>query len=154
MYNLEVQRPLALPNHELWGRSTLSMAAMILEDKQEVDLAQVPVLCEYPNFFLEDPPELQLDKEMDFCINLVTGTMPISKQPYHMAKTKLAELKVQMEDLLKKGFIRSYMSSQRASVLSIKKKDGTMRLCIDYRKLNQVTIKNKYLLLRIDDMFD
>ena len=71
-----------------------------------------------------------------------------------MAPTKLKELKTQLQDLVDKGFIRPSVSPWGASVLFVKNKDGTMRLCIDYRQLNMVTIKNKYSLPRIDDLFD
>src|SRR5262249_4756013 len=74
--------------------------------------------------------------------------------PYRMAPTKLKELKVQLKDLLDKGFIRPSSSPWGAPVLFVKKKDGSLRLCIDYRQLNKVTIKNKYTLPRIDDLFD
>jgi len=71
-----------------------------------------------------------------------------------MAPTKLKELKIQLDELLQKGFIRTSVSSWGALVLFVKKKDGTLRLCIDYRELNKITIKNKYPLPRIDDLFD
>ena len=71
-----------------------------------------------------------------------------------MAPTELRELKVQLQDLLDKGFIRPSTSPWGAPVLFVKKKDDSLRLCIDYRQLNKVTIKKKYLLLRIDDLFD
>ena len=71
-----------------------------------------------------------------------------------MASAKLRELKEQLKDLLEKGFIRPSVSPWGAPVLFIRKKDGTLRMCIDYRQLNRVTVKNKYLLPRIDDLFD
>ena len=71
-----------------------------------------------------------------------------------MAPVELAELKVQLEELLSKGFIRANVSPWGAPVLFVKKKDGSLRLCIDYRELNKVTIKNRYPLPRIDDLFD
>ena len=80
--------------------------------------------------------------------------MPISQAPYRMAPAELKELKTQLQELVDKGFNRPSMSSWGAPVLFVKKKDDTMRLCIDYRKLNQVTVKNKYSLPRIDDLFD
>ena len=71
-----------------------------------------------------------------------------------MAPTDLKELKVQLNELLQKGFIRPSVSPWGAPVLFVKKKDGTLRLCIDYRELNKITIKNKYPMPRIDDLFD
>ena len=78
----------------------------------------------------------------------------MSKAPYRMSPSELKELKVQLQDLLDKGFIRPSVSPWGAPVLFVRKKDGTMRLCIDYRELNKVTIKNKYPLPRVDDLFD
>ncbi|GKV41417.1 hypothetical protein SLEP1_g48955 [Rubroshorea leprosula] len=89
-----------------------------------------------------------------FTIDLVPGTAPISQQPYRMAPAELIELKKQLQELLDKGFIRLSTSPWGAPVLFVKKKDGSLRLCIDYRRLNQVTVKNKYPLPRIDDLFD
>jgi len=82
------------------------------------------------------------------------GTAPISIAPYRMAPTELRELKIQLQELLDKGFIHPSVSPWGAPVLFVKKKDGTLRLCIDYRQLNKVTVKNKYPLPRIDDLFD
>ena len=91
---------------------------------------------------------------MEFTIDLVPGTTPISQAPYCMAPSELKELKVQLQELVDKGYIRPSVSPWGALVLFVKKKDGTMRLCIDYRQLNKVTIRNKYPLPRIDDLFD
>ncbi|CAL9114122.1 unnamed protein product, partial [Musa textilis] len=99
-------------------------------------------------------PGLPLDREGEFAIDLVPSTTPISKPPYRMAPLELEELKKQIQELLDKGFIRPSVSPWGAPVLLVKKKDGTLRLCIDYRQLNQVTIKNKYPIPRIDDLFD
>ena len=89
-----------------------------------------------------------------FVIDLVPGTSPIAKRPYRMSASELAELKKQLEELQRIGFIRPSSSPWGAPVLFVKKKDGSMRLCVDYRALNEVTIKNKYPLPRIDDLFD
>ena len=94
------------------------------------------------------------DRDIDFCIDLEPGTRPISIPPYRMAPAELRELKAQLQELLNKGFIRPSASPWGAPVLFVKKKDGSFRMCIDYRQLNKVTIKNKYPLPRIDDLFD
>ena len=91
---------------------------------------------------------------MDLSIEVVQGTTPISRAPYRMAPTELKELKTQLQELLDKGFIRPSVSPWGAPVLFVKKKDGTLRMCIDYRQINKVTVKNKYLLPRIEDLFD
>ena len=91
---------------------------------------------------------------MEFSIGLAPGTGPISIAPYRMSPLELRELKVQLEELISKRFIRPSASPWGAPVLLVKKKDGSMRLCIDYRQLNKVTVKNKYPLPRIDDFLD
>ena len=96
----------------------------------------------------------QPNTQMEFFIDLVPGTSPIAKRPYRMAAPELAELKKQLEELQQSGFIRPSSSPWGAPVLFVKKKDGSMRMCVDYRGLNEVTIQNKYPLPRIDDRFD
>ena len=93
------------------------------------------------------------DREIEFCIDVVPGTDPISMPPYRMVPVELKELNEQLKELLDKGFIRPSTSPWGAPVLFVKKKDGSLRLCIDYRQLNKVTTKNKYPLPRIDDLF-
>ncbi|XP_039690613.1 uncharacterized protein [Medicago truncatula] len=95
-----------------------------------------------------------LEREVEFSIELIPGTKPVSMAPYRMSASELAGLKKQLEDLLDKKFVRPSVSPWGVSVLLVKKKDGSMRLCIDYRKLNKVTIKNRYPPPRIDDLMD
>ena len=92
--------------------------------------------------------------EVEFTIELVSGTTPISKAPYQMALLELKELKTQLQEMLDRGFIRPSVSPWGALLLFVKKKDGTLSLCIDYRELNKVIVENKYPLPRIDHMFD
>ncbi|WVZ75123.1 LOW QUALITY PROTEIN: hypothetical protein U9M48_023210 [Paspalum notatum var. saurae] len=94
------------------------------------------------------------DRDIEFAIDLYPGTAPIAKRPYRMAPTELAELKEQLKELQQKGFIRPSSSPWGAPVFFVTKKDGSLRMCVDYRSLNAVTIKNKYPLPRIDDLFD
>jgi len=117
-------------------------------------LEEVPVVNEYPDVFLEELPRMPPDRDIEFVIDLVPGTAPIAKRPYRMAASELVELKKQLEELQRIGFIRPSSPPWGAPVLFVKKKDGSMRLCVDYRALNEVTIKNKYPLSRIDDLFD
>ncbi|GKV06281.1 hypothetical protein SLEP1_g18179 [Rubroshorea leprosula] len=117
-------------------------------------LEDIPVVCEFPDVFSEDLPGLPPNRQIEFAIDLVLGTGPISKTPYYMALAELKELKVQLEELLEKGFIRPSVLPWGAPVLFVKKKDGSIRLRIDYRELNKVTVKNRYPLPRIDDLFD
>ena len=93
-------------------------------------------------------------REIEFAIDVVQGATSASITPYQMALVELKELKLQLQELLEKGFIRLSVSPWGAPVLFVKKKDGTLRLCVDYRQLNKITVKNKYLLPRIDDLFD
>ena len=120
----------------------------------EVKLENVPVVCEFPDVFSEDLSGLPPDRELEFGIEVLPSSAPISIPPYRMAPMELKELKTQLQDLVDKRFIRLSVSPWAVPVLFVKKKDGTMRLCIDYRQLNKVTIRNRYLLPRIDDLFD
>nr|GEX64423.1 reverse transcriptase [Tanacetum cinerariifolium] len=113
-----------------------------------------PVVWDFSDVFPEELPGIPPEREVEFGIELVSGTQLISKAPYRMALIELKELKEQLEELLDLGFIRSSVSSWGAPVLFVKKKDGSMRLCINYRELNCVTIRNRYPLPRIDDFFD
>ena len=117
-------------------------------------LEDIPVVREFSDVFPEDLPGIPPDREIDFQIELALRTEPISKAPYRMAPLELKELKVQMEELVSKGFVRPSTSPWGAPVLFVKKNDGSLRLCIDYRELNKVTIRNQYPLPRIDDLFD
>ena len=97
---------------------------------------------------------MPLQRVVDFSIELHPSTSPISMNPHRMAPVELQELRVQLQELLDKGFIRSSTSPWGTPVLFAKKKDKTLRLCINYRRLNRVTIKNRYPLPSIDDLFD
>ena len=127
---------------------------MVNTSVNEIKLENVPVACEFPDVFSEDLSRLPPDRELEFGIEVLLGSAPISIPPYRMAPLELKELKTQLQDLVDKGFIRPSVSPWGAPVLFVKKKDGTMRLCIDYRQLNKVTIKNRYPLPRIDELFD
>ena len=118
------------------------------------ELSEIPVVNEFMDVFPDELPGVPVDREIDFTIELLPGTSPISITPYRMSPAELKELKEQLQELLDKGFIRPSVSPWGAPVLFVKKKDGTMRLCIDYRQLNKVTVKNRYPLPRIDDLFD
>jgi len=103
---------------------------------------------------LEEIPGLPPRRELDFKIELVHGVVPISKETYRMKIIELNELKSQLKELIDKKYIRPSVSPWATPVLFVKKKDGTLHLCIDYRQLNKLTIKNRYPLPRIDDLFD
>jgi hypothetical protein len=108
-------------------------------------LEDIKVVNELPDVFPEDMPGMPPDRDIEFSIDLIPGTAPISKRPYRMDVKDLAKLKKQIEELLSKGFIRPSSSPWGAPTLFVDKKDGSRRLCIDYRSLNEVTIKNNTL---------
>jgi hypothetical protein len=132
----------------------LAFVVEATEKKEEKNLQDIPVVQEFPDVFSTEFSGLPPEREVEFGIECIPGTGPISKAPYRMAPAELKELKVQLQELLDKGFIRPSSSPWGAPVLFVKKKDGTLRMCIDYRELNKVTIKNKYPLPRIDDLLD
>jgi hypothetical protein len=114
-------------------------------------LEDIRVVCEYADVFPEELPSMTPDRDVEFVIDLLPGTAPISKCPYRMSSTQLLELKKHIKELLEKGFIRPSSSPCGAPIIFVEKKDGTQRMCVDYRLLNEVTIKNKYPLPRICD---
>ena len=129
--------------------------AFIVDRRQEgTRLEDIPIIKQFPDVFPDDISVLPPDREVEFTIDLIPETEPISIPPYRMAPAELRELKAQLEDLLSKGFIRPSISPWGAPVLFVKKKYGSLRLCIDYRQLNRVTIRNQYPLPRIDELFD
>ena len=130
------------------------LAYVVVCDENEVRLEDIPIVMDFLDTFPNDLPGLPQDREVEFTIDLVLGTTSISKAPYRMTPIELKKLKVQLQELLDKGFIRPSVSPWRALMLFVKKKDGSMRLCIDYRELNKVTIRNKYPLPRIDALFN
>ncbi|KAL5540692.1 hypothetical protein UlMin_043344 [Ulmus minor] len=146
----------ALEAKKMLARGCEGYLASILDTTKEERerIEDVPVVREFVDVFPEELPGLPPDRAITFEINVTPGTAPISKAPYRMAPVELKELQVQLQELLDKGFVRSSYSPWGAPVLFVKKKDGSMRMCIDYRELNKVTVKNKYPLPRIDDLFD
>jgi hypothetical protein len=114
----------------------------------------IQVVGDFPDVFPEELPGMPPDREVKFIIDLLPGTAPISKSPYRMSVEELKELKKQLMELQEAGYIRPSSSPWGAPVLFVQKKDGSQWMCVDYRSLNDVTIKNKYMLSRIDDLFD
>ena len=133
---------------------TIYLCNMKDVSKEDNDVTHIPIVTEFPDVFPEDIPEMPPERKVSFKIHVVPGTGPTSKAPYRMAPVELNKLKVQLEELLEKGYIRPSVSPWGAPTLFVKKKDDSLRLCIDYRELNNVAIKNKYPLPRIEDLFD
>jgi hypothetical protein len=129
---------------------TRSYAFTMIESPVE----RILVVCEYLDVFPDELLGMPPDRDIEFTIELQPRTAPISKRPYRMPPVELAELKKQLQELLDKGFIRPSTSPWGCPALFVKKKDESLRLCVDYRPLNAVTIKNKYPLPRIDVLFD
>jgi hypothetical protein len=116
--------------------------------------SEMPVVNEFPDVFLEELSGMPPDRDIDFVIELKPGTAPIYKTSFRMITPELAELREHIRELLEKGFIHPSSSPWGAPVIFVPKKDGTQRLCVDYRALNEVTVKNKYPLPMIDVLFD
>eukprot|EP00253_Pinus_taeda_P020750 PITA_20750 len=123
-------------------------------ENNESTLENIPVVREFADVFPEEIPGLPPKWNLDFTIELVPGAAPVSRAPYRMSVPELTELKMQLQELLDKKYIRPSVSPWGAPVLFVRKKDGTFRMCIDYRQLNKLTVKNKYPLPRIDELFD
>ncbi|GKA14766.1 putative reverse transcriptase domain-containing protein [Tanacetum coccineum] len=125
------------------------------EDKSEgKQLKDVRIVRDFPEVFPEDLPGLPPARPVEFQIDLIPGAAPVARAPYRLAPSEMKELSEQLQELSDKGFIRPSSSPWGAPVLFVKKKDGSFRMCIDYRELNKLTVKNRYPLPRIDDLFD
>ncbi|GJY58976.1 putative reverse transcriptase domain-containing protein [Tanacetum coccineum] len=132
----------------------LFVAHVTEKEPKEKRLEDVPVIRDFPEVFPDDLPGLPPPRQVEFKIELVPGVAPVARAPYRLAPSEMKELADQLQELLEKGFIRPSSSPWGAPVLFVKKKDGTFRMCIDYRELNKLTVKNRYPLPRIDDLFD
>ncbi|GJT20214.1 putative reverse transcriptase domain-containing protein [Tanacetum coccineum] len=151
--------------HIPWGNETLliyghhvflaHVTTKETEDKSgEKRLEDVPIVRDFPKVFPEDLPGLPPTRQVEFQIDLMPGAAPVARAPYRLAPSEMKELSEQLQELSDKGFIRPSSSPWGAPVLFVKKKDGSFRMCIDYRELNKLTVKNRYPLPRIDDLFD
>ncbi|GKD36900.1 putative nucleotidyltransferase, ribonuclease H [Tanacetum coccineum] len=123
-----------------------------VEEQRRIE--DVPVVRDFPEVFPEDLPGLPPTRQVEFHIELIPGAAPVARAPYRLAPAEMKELAEQLKELSDKGFIRPSSSPWGAPILFVKKKDGSFRMCIDYRELNKLTVKNRYPLPRIDDLFD
>nr|GFB42828.1 putative reverse transcriptase domain-containing protein [Tanacetum cinerariifolium] len=126
--------------------------ACIKADEKKLD--DIRVVQDFPEIFPDDLSGLPPVREIEFCIDVILGTLPVVKSPYRLAPSDMLELSNQLKELQEKGFIRPSHSPRGAPVLFVKKKDGEMRMCIDYRELNKLTVKNRCPLPIIDDLFN
>ena len=131
-----------------------SLAYVIDTKKAEPSLSYIPTVCDHLDVFPKELLGLPPQRDIEFAIDVVPGATLASIRPYRMALVELKELKLQLQELLEKGFIRPSVSPWGAPVLFVKKKDGTLQLCVHYRQLNKMTVKNKYSLPRLDDLFN
>jgi hypothetical protein len=145
----EVVTKLYLPKLEEGACHHLSV-----DDMESNPIEAIRIVLEFPDVFPKELPGMPPERKVQFAIELIPGIAPISKRAYRVSRPELVELKKQIDELLEKGYIRPSTSPWAAPVLFVEKKDGTKRMCIDYRALNEVTVKNKYPLPRIEDLFD
>nr|GEZ06611.1 hypothetical protein [Tanacetum cinerariifolium] len=134
--------------------SQLFIAQVTEKEQAKKQLQDVPVICKFPEVFPDDLPGLPPPRQVEFIIELIPGDAPVACVPYRLAPSELQELSDQLKELSEKGFIHPSSSPWGAPVLFVKKKDGYFRVCINYRELNKLTVKNRYPLLRINDLFD
>nr|GEZ95357.1 putative reverse transcriptase domain-containing protein [Tanacetum cinerariifolium] len=127
---------------------------MTEKKSKEKRLEDVHVLCNFPEVFPKELPGLPPPRQVEFQIDLVPGAAPFARAPDRLAPSEMRELLVQLQELLEKGFIRPSSSRLGAPVLFVKKKDGSFRICIDYHELNKLTVKNRYPLPIIEELFD
>ncbi|KAI3774686.1 hypothetical protein L1987_49246 [Smallanthus sonchifolius] len=141
--------------HKCLHKGHTAILALVTEQpSEEKKINDIPIVCNFPEVIPEYLPSLSPHRQVEFQINLPLGATPIARAPYRLAPSELQELSTRLQELLDKGFIRPSSSPWGAPVLFAKKKDWTFRMCIDYRELNKVTIKNRYPLPRLDDLFD
>ncbi|KAJ9544482.1 hypothetical protein OSB04_024189 [Centaurea solstitialis] len=141
--------------HSYLRKRYIAFLVQVVGKKPEAKkLEDIPVVRSYPEVFPDELPGLPPTRQVEFRIDLIPGAAPVAKAPYRLAPAEMRELSNQIQELLDKGFIQPSSSPWGAPVLFVKKKDGSLRMCIDYRELNKLTIKNRYPLPRIDDLFD
>ncbi|GKB92547.1 putative reverse transcriptase domain-containing protein [Tanacetum coccineum] len=136
------------------GETLIIQAQVMKKKSDEKRLEDIPVVREFLEVFPEDLPGLPLVHQVEFQIDLILGAAPVARAPYRLAPSKMQDLSDQLQELADRGFIRPSTSPWGAPVLFVKKKDGSFRMCIDYRELNKLTVKNSYPLPRIGDLFD
>ena len=136
-----------------YARRSIPKKDMVFSAVAE-EVESIPMVSEYLDVFPEELLGMPPDRELEFAIDLVPGTAPIYKKYYRMPSSELVELKKQLDEMLQKGYIRPNSSPWASPAIFVDKKNGSLRMCVDYRQLNDITIKNKYPLPRIDDLFD
>jgi hypothetical protein len=138
----------------LLGKHQTFLARIVEKKPEGRKIQDISVVRDFPDMFPEDVSGLPPVRQVKFRIDLVPGAAPVAKAPYRLAPAEMQELSNHLQELLDKGFFRPSFSPWGAPVLFVKKKDRSFRMCIDYRELNKLTIKSRYPLPRIDDLFD
>jgi hypothetical protein len=156
---LDIPQRLVWLDSPIYGKVTLCLPVVVcieasVHHAMAKSIEEIPVVRQFLDVFPDDLPGMPPERDIEFKIELQPGTAPISKAPYKISREELVELKIQLKDLLDKGFIHPSSSPWGCLALFISKKDKGLHLCVDYRPLNAVTIKNKYPLPRIDILFD
>ncbi|GJX54693.1 retrotransposon protein, putative, ty3-gypsy subclass [Tanacetum coccineum] len=137
------------------GERNLGKTKTLMSTKaNEPTLSDIPIIRDFEDVFPDNMSGLPPQRQVEFRIDLIPGATPVVKSPYRLAPSEMQELSEQLQELQDKGFIRPSHSPWGAPILFVKKKDGSFRMCIDYRELNKLTIKNRYPLPRIDNLFD
>ncbi|GKD43514.1 putative reverse transcriptase domain-containing protein [Tanacetum coccineum] len=136
------------------GVKNKSRLEVILSIRTQKRIGDVPVVKDFLEVFPKDLPGLPPTRQVEFHIEMIPRVAPVARAPYRLAPAEMKELTEQLKELSDKGFIRPSSSPWGAPILFVKKKDGSFRMCIDYRELNKLTVKNRYPLPRIDDLFD
>jgi len=126
---------------------------VVKTETPDIVLRSIPVVQEFPDAFPEEILRTPSHRKVEFFIDLIPGSTSTSRAPYKMEPVELKEPKTQLDELLGKDYLRPSVSPCAAPVLFVKT-DGALRLCLDYRELNKITVKNRYPLPRIDDLFD
>ncbi|GJW53896.1 putative reverse transcriptase domain-containing protein [Tanacetum coccineum] len=140
---------------QVQGECTLGAVKALMNAKvDEPKMSDISVVRDFVDVFPEDLSGLPPQQQVEFRIDLVPGVTPVAKSPYRLAPSKMQELSGQLQELQDKGFIQPSHSPWGAPMLFVKKKDGSFRMCIDYKELNKLNVKNRYPFPRIDDLFD
>jgi hypothetical protein len=156
---LDIARRLVYLDSPIYGMVTLHLLVVVrlkasIHHTVAKNIEKILVVWEFPDVFLDDLSGIPPERDIEFKIELQHGTTPIARSPYKMSQDELAELKIQLKDLLDKGYIRPSSTPWGCPTFFVSKKDKELLLCVDYRPLNAITIKNKYPLPRIDILFD
>jgi len=150
-----VKLVLVMKARKLLGKGYKGFLCHVVNTKDaKSSLEDIPVVREFPDVFPDEILGTPPLREVEFCIDLTPRAAPVSRAPYRMALVELKGLTMQLEELLEKGNIQPSTSTWGAPVLFVKKKDGILRLFVDYQELNKITFKNHYSLPRIDHLFD